>query len=164
MSKLKAKDRILARLVPAGNGCLEWSGYRQPNGYGQTSLDGRLMPAHRAMYQAHHGVNLSRDQDVCHACDNRACCNIDHLFVGSSTVNMRDARSKGRHVSITHPESFPRGERSYRAKITEAQAIEIKRLISIGLSCGEIAKRFPISRDGVSKIKHNKSWKHLCQN
>ncbi len=31
-----------------------------------------------------------------HKCDNHICCNIEHLFVGNHTDNMRDARNKGK--------------------------------------------------------------------
>jgi hypothetical protein len=33
---------------------------------------------------------------VLHLCDNRLCCNPDHLLPGSASENMRDASKKGR--------------------------------------------------------------------
>ena len=34
-----------------------------------------------------------------HACDNHLCVNIDHLFLGTQSVNMKDCVQKGRAVS-----------------------------------------------------------------
>ncbi len=36
---------------------------------------------------------------VLHHCDNRACCNVAHLFLGDLQANVDDMMAKGRHVS-----------------------------------------------------------------
>ena len=64
------------------------------------------MNAHRAMYQVHYGVKLTTEQYVLHRCDNRACLNPAHLWVGSQHDNNMDCAKKGRHYegSRTHCE------------------------------------------------------------
>ena len=44
------------------------------------------------------GVEVPKDFDACHRCDNTFCINPDHLFVGTRKVNMTDAQMKGRLV------------------------------------------------------------------
>lgn len=76
--------------------CIEWAGARDANGYGQVRHEGRTQRPHRVAWIEAYGP-IRRDQLVCHRCDNPACYNLDHLFLGTHTDNMRDMASKGRH-------------------------------------------------------------------
>lgn len=90
-------DRVKARLVIDANGCWVWQGTLGTKGYGQTGYRGTTMHVHRAMYMLVHGTRLRIDQLVCHSCDNRPCCNPDHLWLGDARLNSHDSTAKGRH-------------------------------------------------------------------
>ena len=157
--KPTTRQRLTSKLVIVqATGCLEWQGWRQPSGHGQAYYNGRLMPAHRAFYMLETGVELTSKQHVCHHCDNPACCNVDHLFIGTAGDNMRDMVSKGRHASKRGTQNVPRGSKSPKSKLTDAQLYEIRMHLQSGFGPTEIFKtgRYPISVSGISKIKHNK--------
>jgi hypothetical protein len=77
------------------SGCHIWQASTKPNGYGQLTYRMRRLMAHRAAWIARHGP-IGKGLEVCHRCDERRCCNPDHLYLGSHTENMADMRAKRR--------------------------------------------------------------------
>lgn len=107
--------RIRARVVVDNNGCWIWQGFINPRwGYGTTSHRGKMGYVHRWMYKVTHGVQLTREQYVCHSCDVKACCNPDHLWLGTNSENQQDSVRKRRHGE-TKKTHCPNGHEYTRA-------------------------------------------------
>lgn len=82
------------KVMPSG--CWEWTGFRDRFGYGRVSWNGRQGTlAHRAAFSVANGP-IPEGVMVCHTCDNPACCNPAHLWIGSNQDNQRDSSTKGR--------------------------------------------------------------------
>src|SRR3990167_7838008 len=94
----KNSQWFLARSTVMETGCWIWKRvHSRNNGYGRVTLDGRTMGAHRAAFLLLRGPIPGRLK-VLHECDNRACVNTDHLWLGTQSENLRDALAKGRSV------------------------------------------------------------------
>lgn len=90
--------RVRANCKVDDSGCWLWTGVIHSIwGYAYTAYRGYPKPVHRQMYKVTHGVELARDQYVCHTCDVRHCVNPDHLWLGSNSDNQKDSSQKGRH-------------------------------------------------------------------
>lgn len=85
-------------------GCWEFTGATNGNGYGVISRpgDSNGVPkyyAHRLSYCLANGLDyddLPPDLEILHSCDNRRCCNPQHLSLGTSKDNKQDAIMKNR--------------------------------------------------------------------
>lgn len=75
--------------------CWEWQASMYPNGYGQFRLSKQEGYAHRSAWTLING-EIPKGMYICHKCDNRACCNVNHLFLGTHKDNMQDCSKKGR--------------------------------------------------------------------
>jgi len=159
---IKTLGDLLARTVDRG-GCLEWQGSIGEWGYGCVSYHGVTWLAHRLAYYLKHNKHPG-EWLVCHHCDNPACVNPEHLFLGTNKDNMRDAKAKGRTVPPARPspEQQVRGERQWKARLTDAAVVDIRaRYTGAYGELRALAKEYGVSAATVGHVVRGRTWRHV---
>lgn len=147
-------ERFIAKITPEPmSGCWLWTASTTPFGYGKFWDGERLEMAHRHSYRVSKGEPGALN--VCHDCDNPACVNPAHLFLGTDKDNMQDSLRKGRHFA-------PRGAANSAVPTEVARAIRA----TAGRRAGHgeikaLALQYGLSECGVHRIRTGLRWKEL---
>jgi len=149
-------ERLLkhSRVDPV-TGCRVWTAGLDWKGYGQIKADGRTRRVHRVAWEHAKGP-IPAGLDVLHNCphgDNRACIEIEHLWLGTNQDNVDDKIRKGRQ---SH--KGPQGEDHPRAVLTE---VAVRAIRADGRRNRIIAAEHGVRKDTIARIKRHESWRHI---
>lgn len=149
-------ERFWAKVDRRGpDECWEWQARRNMHGYGTFQLQAKQSKlAHRVCWQITNG-EIPDGISVCHRCDNPACVNPAHLFLGTHLDNMRDMFAKGRRTAA-------HGNRHHWSKLCSCAVMAIRALASEGVSQRDLARRFGVSRNCARSIIHGETWKEVA--
>lgn len=143
------------------DGCWNWIGRVEDNGYPRFKPDGATEWAHRVAYELFIGP-IHEGLDVCRSCDNRRCVRPDHLFAGTRLENMTDAMIKGRiSRGQKHAEALLNGVRIPAAKLTTDSVRLIRQRLADGHRPSSIARDFGITAGAVNAIRRGTTWRHV---
>jgi len=133
--------------------CWEWLAHRNPRGYGMFMYENSAQLAHRISYMMEYG-EIPYGLLVCHKCDNPACVNPNHLFLGTPNDNMKDMVKKNRQNQ---------GEEVYTSKLNENIIREILYGINNGVykSISQIKKKYNVGKTTIVDLLHSKNWKPI---
>lgn len=147
--------RFEAKFIPEPNsGCWLWIGGVNEHGYGIFWNGNRLEKAHRFALRAYREPDLDPEADVCHRCDNPACVNPEHLFVGDAQANVDDMWSKQRATVIIR-----RGTAQTQAKLSDEKVERIRYLYATsGITQYELADMFGVVQSTIWSAIHGKRW------
>lgn len=153
MSIKNKPEDVWKRIDKKGeNDCWEWKGSLNSKGYGQMRINQIYYYPHRIVYELITGI-IPKGLCILHTCDNRKCCNPNHLFLGTRQDNAKDRDNKNRQA---------RGEIIKISKLTPIQIKEIRKLYSIvGYTQRELGQEFNIDQTTISQIISKKTWKHI---
>ena len=128
----------------ANDGCWEFSGNRDCDGYGTFTGVGRTpVRAHRVAYEATFGT-IPYGMVVRHKCDNPPCVNPDHLEVGTHKQNTGDAVDRGRMAT---------GERHGMHRLTDDEVAEIRdEYTTSPITQRQLAKKYSCSQSQISNL------------
>ena len=127
--------------------CWPWTRHIDIEGYGRavSRKNGNgIILAHRHAWTFTFG-KIPNGLHVLHSCDNPACCNPAHLYLGTHQDNMNDRNRKGRFFAL----------------LTEDDVRTIRQWRAQGMQPGAIGKRFDISQSHVSHICARRIWRHI---
>ena len=77
------------------------SGTGRGGGYGRCSIDGQTVAVHLVIFTHFFGYKPSKKQ-VDHLCNNRLCCNPDHLVLVTHLKNQRLRAKRARNAKLVN--------------------------------------------------------------
>jgi hypothetical protein len=142
------RERLERSIMPLAEcGCWIWMNHLDETGYGTFRCGHITFRAHRVSWMEFRGT-IPPGKRVLHTCDIRCCVNPDHLFLGTQKDNMDDMRRKGRAASFV-------GEKNPRAKITAAQAAEIRQS---DMPTAQLCELYGLKKSMIRNIKLGNNW------
>jgi hypothetical protein len=146
------------------------------SGYGQIMFQNKAWGLHVYSYWIHsYKPDLEHGYDISHLCDNKECCNPEHLEYITHTKNVQDGVKRIRKLKPkkekkkgnfkTTPGSFKPGdqigENNSTAILTWKNVKEIREIHSKGLRYGDLKKlseKYGVCVRAIENIINNKSW------
>jgi hypothetical protein len=121
-------------------------------GYSRIQINGTRILSHRLAYQLTYGL-IPDGLSVLHHCDNRKCCNPNHLFLGTYKDNSDDMISKGRRSDFSH-------NNNGMSKLSQYKVNEIRELYLTGKYTHKtLGKIYNINASTVGRIILKKTWR-----
>ena len=131
-------------------GCFECVSHKPgTDGYPRAKVDGKMDRVHRHMYRKFKG-EIPEGKIVRHTCDNRRCCNPDHLILGTHADNARDREERKRGAY---------GEKNGAARLTQIKVDQIRTALKVGIPVSELASLFGVSPAAVYRVKNGRTWR-----
>lgn len=149
---LRLEEKLMAQLYIQRDGCWIYTGGHDGYGYGFMCRN----RTHVISFECFKG-NVPIGMYVCHSCDEPACFNPDHLYLGTHYDNIQDMWKSGRGVM---PDRV--GSNNGAAWLNEKLVVEIRELYATGdYTQTELGRKYSVDNTTIYKIVHRKLWRHI---
>jgi hypothetical protein len=137
--------------------CWPWQASKCNYGYGQLEVNGRPMRSNRLTYELTHG-SIPDELEALHTCNNPPCCNPAHIYAGTQTDNMQDAKKAGR----LHKFALKPGTAYPRAKLDDDKVRFIRSAYAAGtVTLKQLGMQFNVTEQMIWLVVHRKKWQHV---
>lgn len=144
-------ERLNSKYTVNDNGCWIWNEALVGRGYAGLQVNGKKVKAHRLSYMIFKGP-IPDGLFVCHRCDNRACINPEHLFLGTCKDNQKDMAEKRRSLI---------GTMNPNHKLKPYDVLIIREAKSHGYTIASIARYYKMSEGVIWKAAAGATWKYV---
>lgn len=151
MTDVEMKEWLETQYDLNDNGCWVWKWGKDKDGYGNVWRERTMKRVHR-LYWLLLGRTIPEGLQMCHGhgCS-KACFNPEHLKPGTNAENQADRIRDG---------TDSRGEKCYKAKLTEAQVLAIRENVE-NKTYRKLGEEYGVDNTLISLIINRKCWKHI---
>ena len=132
----------------AMNNCEPWHLALHHSGYGVKTHEGKQWQAHRYVWAIVHGKELPTGGVIGHACNNKCCTNIDHLYLTDAATNSTHAARDG---------LYKVGEKHGRSKMTADVVKQIRAVTNPNFNA--LAREHGVDSKTVWNAWHRVTWR-----
>lgn len=140
--RIRRKRRGKGGAAPLAS-CVNASGYRNSSGYPRVRVGRRLVLAHRFAWSQANG-EIAPGMCILHTCDNPACVNVSHLYLGTRRDNARDMLARGRQ--------------GFRVVLDADKARAIREGFRAGRRVSDLAREFGVNTGTVTCVVKGRTW------
>lgn len=149
----KLKEEKFWEKVNKTDSCWNWIACKNNWGYGKFYVAYKKPPmsAHRVSWEIYNG-EIPEKMQVLHYCDNPACVNPSHLFIGTNADNVIDKVKKNRQSRIF-------GWKNPNTKLNAEKVLQIRRMyLRNKFGFQSLAKMFGVNDKTIMSILRRETW------
>ena len=154
-SKMEFSKKQLSRFwakVEKTDSCWLWTGAKFSDGYGAILSEGKVAKVHRLAWEEWNHEPIPFGMVIMHMCNQKDCCNPEHLELGTYSDNLKDCILTGLRSQ--------KGESNGRSILNPVSVREIRRSAD-SQTLESLAKRFGVSDVQIGRVVRRECWQSV---